>query len=414
MSGVFFGALPVIVPPSFARIQETRRRGGAEPVRLGYFGDARPEKGFGELSDVVQQLASRRVHKIQVFRISARLEREFETIADGQIISTDHRQQRMQRMERRVRLAKLKREMQEVTAPRKLENLQPVSLQAQANFNVPNGVALTRATRYKLQAQDDLGVRLFLNGLSSAEYLDQFSTVDISVLSYSHPLYGAGSSGVFSESVTAGLPVIVTDSTWGGRTLRTNAVYLDHLVSVLNLHGVPLATRFAWGVENAGCWWSLPYRRFTHIGVFARFDEPSVFDQVKLEFGFLLTNGQRVTRSRLLCGRSGTAAAVVTIPLSARLCRIAISRLDSRLSGDNWSLRVYGLDQDSMDGPLQAAGVIIDSGAELADGVAEIARHLDHYAETAGRLSRLWSEHHTPQSAVEMIVARDAEIAQSA
>jgi glycosyltransferase involved in cell wall biosynthesis len=411
MSGVGFGALPVIVPSSLASIHERRSRAKTDPIRLGYFGDARPEKGFGELTHVVEQLAGRRAHRILTFRLTARLEQELEALEGGPILAPSYRERRYQRLQRRVRLAKLKRAMEEVSAPSRLEDVPPVSLQAQANFNVPDGVALTRATRYKLQAQDDLGVRLFLHGLSPAEYLDQFATVDISLLCYVHPLYGAGSSGVFSESVAAGLPVIVTDSTWGGRMLRTDPVYRDHLSNVLAKHGEPLTTDFAWGVENAGSWWSLPYRKFTHIGVCADFDEPSVFDQLKLEFGFLLANGQRVTRTRLLCGKSGSAAAVVNVPPSARLCRMAISRLDSRLSTDNWTVRAYGLDQNRVDGPLQAAGVIVDSAEELVDGVIEIARHIDHYSQTARQMSQRWIEHHTPQSAVEIVVARDAELA---
>lgn len=412
MSGVRFGALPVIVPASLAEIQARRSRAKADPIRLGYFGDARPEKGFGELANLMERLASRRAHRTLAFRIAARLKQEIEALAESPIVTTSYRERRSRHLERRVRLAKLKREMQEVSAPHKLGHVPNVSLQAQANFNVPNGVAVTRATRYRLQAQDDLGVRLFLHGLSTAEYLDQFATVDISLICYAHPLYGVGSSGVFSESIAAGLPIIVTDSTWGGRRLRTDPVYRDHLQSVLTRYGEPLTTSFAWGVENPGSWWSLPYRKFSHIGVCADFDEPSVFDQVKLEFGFLLANGQLVTRTRLLCGQSGTAAAVLSVPTSARLCRITISRLDSRLSTDNWTLRAYGLNQESFGQPLQAVGVIIASAEELVDGVTEIVQYIDHYAETAGQVSKHWIAQHTPQSAVEIVVARDAELAQ--
>lgn len=410
LTGLAFGVLPVVVPPELAQLRNGRLRAPSEPITLGYFGDARPEKGFGELANLVQQLAHRRAAAIEAVRASARLGAERRQLSNERVLVDEFRQQRLRRLEHRVRLARLKRAVDDASQPSPLDALPPFSLQAQANFNVPNGVALTRKTRYKLQAQDDLGVALFLEGLSPAAYLDQFGTVDVSLLYYVHPAYGAGSSGVFSESITAGLPVVVTDATWGGRALRTQEIYLDHLEAVLERHGRPLDKNFG----SAAAWWPLPAGELTHLGVQATFEETSIFDQVRIEFGFVLPNGRRETRTRLLCGRTGRAAALVAIPASATLCRIAVTRLDSRLSTLNWSLRLFGLDERQVEGPLCAAGIVVGSTAELMEGVIEIGRHIDAYAESAGRVSKRWIAHHAPESAVGMIVARHSGIAQPA
>lgn len=71
--------------------------------------------------------------------------------------------------------------------------------------------------REELRRLSELGVTLFSRPLDPPEYRQLLDSGDLSLLPYDRSAYAARSSGVFAESLAAGIPTIVPADTWMSR-----------------------------------------------------------------------------------------------------------------------------------------------------------------------------------------------------
>lgn len=153
--GAEIGVLP-IPSPDFGPVRK-RRAAAAEnpeaPVRLGYFGDARREKGFQHLKPVVERL--RAADQLSGFQL------------------------RLQ--------SYLPAGPSDVEVLRSLEGLRN-------DFTIP--------------------VAMLEGQLSSEQYAAEFENVDAVLVPYERGPYAARSSGIFAEAAAAGLPCVVPAGTW--------------------------------------------------------------------------------------------------------------------------------------------------------------------------------------------------------
>jgi hypothetical protein len=71
--------------------------------------------------------------------------------------------------------------------------------------------------RDELRRLENLGVTLFTRSLDPVEYRRLLQSGHLSLLPYDRAAYGARSSGVFAESLAAGIPTVVPAGTWMSR-----------------------------------------------------------------------------------------------------------------------------------------------------------------------------------------------------
>lgn len=146
-----FGLLPVPV-----ELDGSPRARPGEPLTVGYLGDARDEKGFDLLPEVV-------------------------------------------RLSRKGR---------------------PLRFVLQVNLNTLEGDPGARAAVAELAAVDGPGVERVAGPLSADRYRALFARTDIVLLPYRPQAYAARSSGVLMEAIAAGLPSVVTPGGWMEATLK--------------------------------------------------------------------------------------------------------------------------------------------------------------------------------------------------
>jgi hypothetical protein len=84
----------------------------------------------------------------------------------------------------------------------------------QSNLVIPGGEPEVVAARRALAEMSELGVRLIDGPLDSAAYRALLASGDLSLLPYDGHAYSLRSSGVFAESLAAGLTTIVPANTW--------------------------------------------------------------------------------------------------------------------------------------------------------------------------------------------------------
>lgn len=162
-----FGTLPIPHTPIPAVAPPSYER-----LRVLYLGDARLEKGFQHLPGIVRSLTEADVGRRQRF--------EFYFQAHGSGV----------------------REPREITA-----------------------------ARAELTCLKDRGVTLISTALAPAKYLELLASGHIVVLPYDAQAYRARSSGVFAESLAAGLPLVVPAGSWMARQLPNGS---GHCYRTLN------------------------------------------------------------------------------------------------------------------------------------------------------------------------------------
>lgn len=207
--GVYaFATLPVPVEP-----RDNRSAHAKETLVMGYLGDARDEKGFQHLSNLV-----------------------------------DHH------------------------APR--HGKEPtVRFLFQANFNVPGGEQASRYARSALEGYDKDFVELAIGPFDSAEYDGLLSRMDIVLIPYSAENYSARSSGVLMEALSAGLPVLAPSASWmAGLIEQTRR---DHLLELFHgkRDGVRLIAKVTRPYEKINDKVILTDTRANHILVKLKFEE---------------------------------------------------------------------------------------------------------------------------------------------
>lgn len=165
-----FSAAPLRSALKRTATSKTRLRAGMRrPTVITYLGDARPEKGFGNLPSLVAALWESHV-------------------ARGQL-----------------------------------------RFVIQANTNVDGGQGDTMQAIAALAAYAPHQVELIRHAPSPQEYFNHLADSDIVLLAYEETAYHARSSGILVEALAAGKPVIVTAGTWmASQVGNLHAVVIDN------------------------------------------------------------------------------------------------------------------------------------------------------------------------------------------
>jgi hypothetical protein len=380
-----FGVVPIALPELDSGILSL----GGEPKRrlcLGYLGDARVEKGYEVLPGLVKKLAWK--HQPWLAALAQRkmaYEREMAQVYAPQ--STRLRDRFLNT--RQVRQYRRQSPRPDAYVHALYAGAPDYGGLIQSNFNVEGGTSRTRAARYRLMAQDDLGVEISFKPFISHAYVDALMKCDIFVLFYTSWLYSAGSSGIFAEALAAGKPMIVTDDTWGGRILRTRSAYVRHGRALMEYAtGQAVITLDERMLGRT--FWRLAPKKGTHFVFSANVRAAGTFDQVELKFEFVLADGSTSVVTRRICDRGEGAVGSVRIPLDARLTRVVLERLNARLLPHEWDMTIGVLDAAHDPFPLSAVGCVVAAESELLEAALDIGAFYKHYAATALEESAGW------------------------
>lgn len=347
-----FGVLPVVVPDSLADLAiATEAYDHNRPVRFGYIGDARQEKGFGLLPGMIEQ-----IHRHDAVKVKS----EF---------------------------------------------------YIQSNYNVPGGYPLTRAAKLKLLFQRNLGVHLIDKMLTSEQYLELLGKVDVVLLPYRHPSYCIGSSGIVVEALAAGRPVVATEYAWGGRQVRESQQFRRHVdgfvvrykkevLSDMHLPDHPTRIDIPEGT--------------THLAISMTSSMASVGDVLHITVEQHGADNQFLgRRRRYFAGKFEKTTALWELHPGTTSVLIDPYRLDLMLNNENCKLEVIAcFVPDTAAVSLDAVGALIDEPADLetdttdfARGVSDMLRHFSHFRATAMEHAEGWRQLHSADNLVTALIS---------
>ncbi len=132
----------------------SEKRDPNKPIHLVYLGDARPEKGYHYLPDLVEKLWEDYIHN------------------------------------------------------------RKVKFTIQSNFNIAGGELGILEARLKLEQYPSSQISLIKNPMTADDYYQLLVDADIVILPYDSKSYQVRTSGVLTESLAAGKPVVVPANTW--------------------------------------------------------------------------------------------------------------------------------------------------------------------------------------------------------
>jgi hypothetical protein len=356
--GIFrFHTLPI--PHTYASTDTIPHRG---PLRLTYLGDARAEKGFPLLPELVAAL-------------------EWEYMRTGK-----------------------------------------ARLVAQCNFNVPAGEPTSVVARGQLESLPSDYVQLHKAPLTSEGYKQLLLTSDINLLLYVPLSYYARSSGILVESLAVGIPVIVPSGCWLSRQfLEQYTEYIGSLsdfmqplktydLNSIDWYGEQSETKKppAGGVlqlqhdKKVSAFLDVPYGA-THVLLRIQFSsgadsafggDSAVVVLREMYFDEALSPDVRAFVMEA-SGSQKCAAICLAFPPGINELRMGLS---SAYPNEKASLRSVGIEflraPDGRSIPRGAVGLIYRSVAEIPSLVRDLIDNYGHYRRTAIEFSRRWREYH--------------------
>lgn len=286
----------------------------------------------------------------------------------------------------------------------------------QSNFNVPLGEAGSRIAKAELSIMDNNGVELIEGPFDSEEYTGLVNNADILLVPYDENNYYARSSGVFAEALAAGVPVIYPAKSWMGRVLlNENLDYWESLeiscpASIWNNLLTPVSDKSKL-IINSSLRNPLIFIRYLlateQPGCFVKL---SIYESVQSKS----TNGKKEENLELvgtilldLHAKSGMA--MHRFDKSGNYT-IAIEYCNSLNQGAfnnnplfNFTNIEYRLTDSPNILPLQSVGYGYNAIEDLSAGVVELISHYASYERRCVAFSSQWSEYHSASNLVRIL-----------
>jgi glycosyltransferase involved in cell wall biosynthesis len=360
LGSVRFHTLPIPINPAF--VERSHSIEHSLPLRIVYAGDARSEKGYHQLPDLVRDLGS-----------------------------TGH--------------------VDDVAF-----NIQSNMAQARVEDATAERLAL-----HELESIGSDRVRLLRVPLDSNEYLALVSSADILLILYDARNYYSRSSGILVEAFAAGIPVIVPADSWMGQQLASATyAYLSRAeskASVIDRHiaacwsAIPVPQkpplkpktsnirakrRDKRVAGNNALLISTPAGHATHL--LLKFEKPSQTGLEVLVRASQSVGDRRLCESsRLLHALSDHAHCFALFELHSRVDTVA---LEFFLTHGNAScalshLEAVFLRQGSEPLHTDAVGRAYLPSDSIAHHVSELIDHYDHYRRTACEYAVAWNHRHS-------------------
>lgn len=332
--------------------------GGVGPLTISYIGDARDEKGFQHLAQLVGDI-----------RAAGFLE--------GQ-----------------------------------------VRFRFQSNFNIPLGEAGSRIAKAQLSLMTKDGVELLEGPFASEEYTDLVNNSDIILVPYDENNYYARSSGVFAEALAAGVPVVYPAKSWMGRELlEENINYWKRLESscpaspwsdLPDPHSAKLRLTVSPSINNPSVF--LRYQltseqpgRYVRLSFYETSQSKSAKGKKEehLEFAGSILIDLQITSGMVFyrVNKAGNYAIIL------ENCETSSQNQFSQNPSSFFTNISYRLTDAPSLLPLQSVCYGYDSIEHLSPGVIDLISHYESYERHCRAFSSQWSAFHSSSNLVRMLSA---------
>ncbi|HEV3341696.1 MAG TPA: hypothetical protein VG125_15120 [Pirellulales bacterium] len=303
----------------------------------------------------------------------------------------------------------------------------------QSNYNTDSGEPHAVVSRSQLAQYPSDKVRLLLEPLGPTNYRDLIVGADVAVLPYDRDNYYARSSGVFAETIAAGVPVVVPAGSWmalqfarfvsahHGRLLRDKTIdrqVIKGSEASWRLPGRKGKFDLADGALQLGgesahhCLLPVPERAsYVLIHFRQECDHEGEFVRIEIQTRIPGSRGY-VTRRHAVVGgvANEVASALICLPDDERI-RVVFRNAFGQCAQTLSDIELHFL-RPARPLPLSAAGMTYDDPNRFSRAVREVLDHLDHYKQTAAELSTTWATYHHPSTLIGKLTERlpvDAE-----
>jgi hypothetical protein len=355
--GVFrFSTLPIPVSPHLCRPAAA----GDGAIRVTYAGDARTEKGYHLLPDLVRD--------VELLRPP----------------------------DARVRYV----------------------FQSNFTFRIPEQQAPVIVARRSLQSFPAQMVQIIPDALTPEEYRNLVLSAGIMLLLYDRENYYARSSGLLAEALSAGIPVLAPAASW--LSDQFEPAVLDyhlglkaHLPSWMPRPGVDLSWSNPSGTERDK--WTLPLRAVLSpprgTGYLLVTFRPTLSPSPGGPAHVLVSvRSEGLAHSEMRClvrlredGRVSTGLFPLVRPLSPVVLELSDGLAERHLAVAD--LEVTALMAEPGSQPLGAVGCAFADTSQAAFLLGDMIRHHAHYRKTAAAFARQWVGVHCPDRLVAGLTA---------
>jgi hypothetical protein len=349
--------------------QALEPRRGESPLRILYMGDARSEKGYHFIPDLIENLWD-------------------DYVASGK-----------------------------------------VEFHLQSNFNIPQGEPKAVIARQRLEAlaaKAPGAVRLYTDPFTSDEYRELLLSGDLNLLFYEPGNYFARSSGILVESLSAGIPVIAPAATWLTRQFREPVTEWQRLLPEQMIvvrertaqqlrwraHGNPDANQSEGGellITTAAPTYSWvrvpPGSSYLLMRLAAKERESGELrvyvDQIDTFKASLPGAVERIVET------DEQGRAVLLLPIHRQAVRLWLSLKPAKAGASERLKTVEIFFLAPRPGhaapPLSVIGSAYDDPGEIEWRLRELLDHHAHYAATARAFATGWRERHNAARLVEVL-----------
>lgn len=299
-----------------------------------------------------------------------------------------------------------------------------VRFRLQSNFNIPQGeppIVVARQRLELLAAQAPGAIELRKDAMTSEQYKEFLLSGDVNLLLYDPTNYFARSSGILVEALSTAMPVIAPAGTWLSRQFR-DATYGYHrsLRSTVPVMRTWELGDFRWQAKGSR---GLPV---SESGLAATDQTPAVtvlrlpapashllIDlagpvECVLRVDQLDAKGNPLGATKTLMEADGAGTAVTLVPLDPGCARVTLTIASSQ-PGLNLTITRLRLDLLAHDGcaklPLGSVGVAYQDPSGISGALRELIDNYEHYRQTAQDFAKHWQEFHNADRLVQEIAA---------
>ncbi len=293
----------------------------------------------------------------------------------------------------------------------------------QSNFSSGDVAPEVAVARAQLGGYPSDQVQLLTEPLAPDAYRDLVRDADVLLLPYDGAQYFARSSGILSEALTAGVPVVAPAGTWMAMQLTSpQFAYHQSLREASEVLETRTVYDFRWRL--AGISRSRPVidgrlqvggRRQCECRVKAPRDASELlitFQQESAQRGqfvelqiwqYASSDRLLVSSTHVVGGCTSSVSLLLHLKQRVRLVQLCVRNAYTSLPMELADLRCDFLRAEAQR-PLAAVGVVLNSPRELAVATEEILRNHEHYRATASDFSLEWSRRHNPTALVETLI----------
>jgi len=312
-------------------------------------------------------------------------------------------------------------------------NTDKISFLVQSNYNIPEGEPAPVVARAQLEHFPDDKVKLILESPTVEQYQKILQESDLILLPYDRTNYYARSSGILVEALCHGIPILVPSGTWLSRQFASEVYkYQDSLRNKLKVlesrddedldirydgSGTKLSTtngklNLDWKVPQAHCWIRVP--------------KDSSFMLVKIQFAKENTASALVVHATQLndekislfergyfTEKSDLQYATVLVPLVPRVSKIWLGfkypYTETVLSIEKIQVDFLKSDQSNGTIPWSSVGIVYDNAERISYNLKNILENYDHYLGTARDFADAYYGKHNARELVITLIEHSKE-----